>query len=261
MNNIPNKLWSSVIGAIGILTIFLVIVSIKEIKSIYYVGKNPNMTNMISVTGDGSAVAIPDVASFSFSVTEKAKTVDEAQAMATKKINEALKVVKESGVSDKDIETISYNINPHYEYQTYSCTATYCPSKSVLTGYEVSQTIGVKVRKLADAGKLFSVIGSAGVSNINGLTFSVDDMDNVKAIAREKAIQEAQAKAEILAKQLGVTLSRVSGFYENDSSYPRPMYGMGGAMEVSSVKVADSPEVPVGERKITTSVSITYEIK
>ena len=261
MNNIPNKFWSSVIGAIGILTIFLAIVAIKEIKSIFYVGKNPNMTNMITVSGEGSAVAMPDIASFSFSVTETAKTVDEAQSMATKKINEALKVVREAGVADKDIETQSYNINPHYEYQTGACTAYSCPSKSVLTGYDVSQSISVKVRKLADAGKLFSSIGSVGVTNINGLTFSVDNPDKVKEEARSKAIKQAQEKAETLARQLGVSLVRVTSFYENDNSYPRPMYGMGGAMEVSATKVMDAPEIPVGERKISSNVSVTYEIR
>jgi uncharacterized protein YggE len=215
---------------------------------------------MITVTGDGSAVAIPDVASFSFSVTETAKTVDEAQALSAKKINEALKVVRDSGVEDKDIDTQSYNINPHYEYQTGACTAYSCPSKSVLTGYDVSQTISVKIRKLSEAGKLFSSIGSAGVTNINGLTFSVNNPDKIKEVARAKAIKQAQDKAESLAKQLGVDLVRVTSFYENDNSYPRPMYGMGGAMELSS-KAVDSPEIVVGEKKITSNVSVTYEIR
>jgi uncharacterized protein YggE len=129
-----------------------------------------------------------------------------------------------------------------------------------LTGYDVSQTISVKIRKLSEAGKLFSSIGSAGVTNINGLTFSVNNPDKIKEVARAKAIKQAQDKAESLAKQLGVDLVRVTSFYENDNSYPRPMYGMGGAMELSS-KAVDSPEIVVGEKKITSNVSVTYEIR
>jgi uncharacterized protein YggE len=260
--NIPNKFWSTVIGAIGLLTIFLAIISIKEIKSIFYVGKNLNMSNMITVDGTGYAVAVPDIASFSFSVTETAKTVSEAQNKATKKINDTLKAVRDGGVEDKDIQTQSYYINPRYEYQNQLCNSYSCPpSKSILTGYDVSQSIMVKVRDLKKAGALFTAIGALDVQNINGLTFSVDEPEAVKSKARAEAIANAQTKAKSLAKQLGVSLVRVSSFSENGGGYPRPVYGMGGA-DMLSVKTASvAPEIPVGEDKITSNVSITYEIK
>jgi uncharacterized protein YggE len=260
--NIPNKFWSTVIGAIGLLTIFLAIISIKEIKSIFYVGKNLNMSNMITVEGTGNAVAVPDIATFSFSVTETAKTVADAQEQATKKINATLKAVRDGGVEDKDIQTQSYSINPHYEYQGSVCTAYSCPpSKSILTGYDVSQSIMVKVRDLKKAGALFTAIGSLDVQNINGLTFSVDEPESVKAEARAEAIANAQTKAKLLAKQLGVSLVRIVSFSENNGSYPRPIYGMGGADMISAKVASVAPEIPVGEDKITSTVSVTYEIK
>ncbi len=263
MINTPPKFWNTVMGAVGLLTIFLVVISIKEIKSIFYVGQNPNMSNLITVTGNGDAVAVPDIATFSFGVTETAKTVDEAQALATKKINDALKAVRDGGVEDKDIQNQSYNINPHYEYQNFACTTYSCPpSKSVLTGYDVSQNILVKVRDLKKAGALFSAIGATGVTNVNGLNFSVDDPDTVKAEARAEAIEKAQTKAKLLAKQLGVSLVRIVSFSEDNGDYYPRAYGMGGA-EMMSVKTASAPapEIPVGEQKVTSNVTITYEIK
>lgn len=258
--NIPNKFWSTVIGAIGLLTIFLAIVSIKGIKSIFYV--DPNTTNTITVEGTGDAIAVPDIATFSFSVTETAKTVADAQEQATKKINATLKAVRDGGVKDKDIQTQSYNINPHYEYQGSVCTTYSCPpSKSVLTGYEVSQSILVKVRDLKKAGALFTAIGALDVQNINGLTFSVDEPEVVKAEARAEAIANAQAKAKLLAKQLGVSLVRIVSFSENNNNYPRPMYAMGGADMLSAKTASVAPEIPVGEDKVTDTVTITYEIK
>ncbi len=260
--NIPNKFWSTVIGAIGLLTIFLAIISIKEIKSIFYVGKNLNMSNMITVDGTGHAVAVPDIATFSFSVIETAKTVADAQEQATKKINATLKAVRDGGVEDKDIQTQSYSINPHYEYQGSVCTNYSCPpSKSILTGYDVSQSIMVKVRDLKKAGALFTAIGSLDVQNINGLSFSVDEPEAVKAEARAEAIANAQSKAKLLAKQLGVSLVRIVSFSENSGGYPRPVYGMGGADMISAKVESVAPEIPVGEDKITSTVSVTYEIK
>lgn len=262
--NIPAKLWQVIIGAVGILTIFLVVISIKEIKSIGYVGKDNPVYNTISVNGKGEAVSIPDVATFSFSVTETAKTVAEAQSKATDKTNAALKAVRDAGIADKDIKTTSYSINPHYEYQNSVCTTGYCnPGKSVLTGYEVSQSIQVKIRDLAKAGAIFTSIGSLDVQNVNGLSFSIDDIEKVKAEARAKAIADAQTKAKELARQLGVRIVRITSFYDSSD---QPMYygrGEGVSVDMMSAKAASpmAPQIPIGEDKIMSNVTISYEIK
>jgi len=254
------------------LTLFLVAVFIKELKSISYVGKSDQIVNTISVNGKGDAMATPDVATFSFSVTENAKAITDAQTQATAKVNSALKAVRDAGVADKDIQTLSYTINPHYDYQTGACpmiattnsVAYPCnPGKQVLTGYDVSETIQVKVRALDKAGAIFASIGALNVQNVNGLDFSVDNPDAVKAQARADAIADAQSRAQVLAKQLGVSLVRVTSFYESgDQTYP--VYAMGGAVslkaDVASVP-APAPEVPAGEQKVTDNVTITYEIE
>jgi uncharacterized protein YggE len=257
MNN-QEKLWK--VGKwVGVfLMIFLAVISLKSLKSL---GDSSPIMNTISVNGKGEAVSIPDIATFSFSVTETAKTVKEAQDKASEKTNTALKAVKEGGVAEKDIKTLSYSINPHYEYTQPACTAYGCPGgKSVLTGYDVSQTIEVKVRDLTKAGALFDSIGTAGVQNVNGLSFSID-IDSVKAIARAEAITKAKEKAEKIAKDLGVSLVRITSFYDSSDDQVYPMYareGMGG--DVMSIKAA-APQIPTGEQKITATVSITYEIR
>lgn len=248
---------------VGILLVaFLAVLTIKEIKSIGYVGKDTPIMNSISVNGKGEAVAIPDIATFSFSVTETGKTVADAQAKATERTNNALKAVKDSGVAEKDIKTLSYSINPNYEYTQGPCTQYSCPGgKQILKGYDVSQTIEVKVRDLTKAGELFDSIGSVGVQNVNGLTFSIDDMDSIKAIARADAIAEAKTKAKKIAKDLGVTLVRVTSFYDSsdDVVYPYGREAMGG--DIMAQKASVAPEIPKGEQKITANVSITYEIR
>ncbi len=265
--NIPEKAWkiASVVGVL--LAIFLAAVSIKEFKSIGYVGKSEQILNSISVNGKGEIVAIPDVATFSFTVSETAKTVDEAQSKSTTKTNATLQAVRDAGVAANDIKTLSYSINPHYEYQSSVCPAAsygvqYCPpGKSILTGYEVSQSIEVKVRDLKKAGSIFTSIGALNVQNVNGLNFSVDDMDAVKDQARALAIKNAQAKAKELSKQLGVRIVRITSFYEN-SDYPAPYYSARGGDGLVKEQVANvAPEVPTGEQKIMSNVVITYEIR
>jgi len=228
------------------------------------------------VNGTGDAVAIPDVATFSFTVTETAKTVVAAQSAATTKSNTAIAAVKAGGVADKDIQTLSYSIDPHYDYQNGTCvynvssgsvssgvmipSSAICPpGKSVLTGYDVSESIQVKVRDLSKAGDLFSSIGSLGVENVNGLSFSVDKPDAVQAQARSAAIADAQSKANELAKELGVHIVRITSFNESNNQPGPIMYAMDSAKSVSAP--AASPQIPAGEQKVTDNVTITYEIE
>ncbi|MES3031521.1 MAG: SIMPL domain-containing protein [Patescibacteria group bacterium] len=263
MNNNKEQLWSVGKWAGVLLVIFLAVVSIKEFVSIKYVGKPDQYMNTISVNGKGEAISIPDIATFSFSVTETAKTVAEAQTKATEKTSAALVAIKAGGVEEKDIKTLSYSINPDYEYTSGICTPYQCgPSKQTLKGYVVSQTIEVKVRDLSKAGALFETIGAAGVQNVNGLAVSIDEIESVKAVARAEAIADAKTKAEKIAKDLGVRLVRITSFY--DQSDNGPYYdgrAMNESMSVSAVKAQVAPEIPTGEQKITSNVTITYEIR
>lgn len=259
MNN-QNNVWKVGVWVGVLLAVFLAVLSIKEIKSVYYVGKNTNISNIISVNGKGEAYAIPDIAVFSFGVTETAKTVAEAQSKSADKTNRILSSIKSQGVADKDIKTISYSINPHYEYINGICNEFRCPpGESKLSGYDVSQTIEVKVRDIEKAGAILSAIGSIGVQNVSGLSFSVDDIEFVRAKARAEAIENAKNKVKEIAKDLGVRIVGVTSFYDN-SDQPGPVaYGgfMDKAMAVSSIV----PEVPVGEQKVIVNVNISYEIK
>jgi len=260
--NTPIRFWNTIVTLAGVLIALAAVLVVKEIKSIGYVGVNPDTTNTITVDGTGDATAIPDVATFSFSVNETAKTVADAQTAATAKINAALKSVRDAGISDKDISTDSYSINPHYEYSGGICSTGYCPpSKQTLTGYDVSESISVKIRDLSKAGDIFTNIGSIGVQNVNGLSFAIDDPSSIQAAARGKAIADAQSKANELAKQLGVSLIRVVSFSEGNTQAPRPiMYAMD-SKTVSAGAAAPSPEIPTGQQKVTDDVTITYQIK
>jgi len=128
-------------------------------------------------------------------------------------------------------------------------------------GYTVSQTVEIKVRDTANAGSALSALGNAGVSNLSGPSFSVDDPEALRAEARAEAIADAKEKAHTLSKDLGVRLSRVTGYWENGGGYPiqynERAYGLGGDASAS----APVPELPVGENEVVVSVSVTYEIR
>jgi len=217
---------------------------------------------VITVQGEGEVLARPDIGEFSFSVLAEGKTAAEAQAKSAESLNAALSYLKEAGVEEKDIKTANYYLNPKYRYEQTVCTFSYCPpSNPVIDGYEVSQTVTVKVRDLDKSGELISGVGDKGATNISGLSFTIDDETALKAEARAKAIADAKENADKLAKDLGVRIVRMTGYWE-DQGYYQPMYSRDyGGADMAMSEGAASPQMPIGENEIRSTISITYEVR
>lgn len=216
----------------------------------------------ISVTGEGEVLAVPDVGQFSFSVTAVADTAVAAQEASGTAINDILAYLREQGIEDKDIKTQNYNLYPRYRWEERVCPfGSYCgPGEQVQDGFEVSQTVTVKVRETDKAGAIIAGVGEMGATNISSLNFTIDDMEALRAEAREQAIADAKAKAERLADQLGVDLKRIVSFYE-EQGYYQPYYSERSYMAMDAAEGFGGAELPMGEESTKVSVNITYEIK
>jgi uncharacterized protein YggE len=198
----------------------------------------------------------------------KKKSVTEAQKKVNDKMEKIMAFLKESKVEEKDIKNTYYNFNPTYEWQrtsaTIVCVAYPCPGpegKQVQTGFEVTQSVDIKVRVLEDAGKIVSGLGDNGATNLSSINFTVDDMDKLKADARKEAISKAKIKAEQLAKDLGVELVRIISFNEG-GDYPVMNYARADMMSVKAEGAGAAPTVlPVGQNKMVSNITITYEIR
>jgi hypothetical protein len=247
--------------ALGALALFLLVLTMGELKSYSYIGSGVAATNTITVSGKGDVFAVPDTATFSVTVQEQAQDVKAAQDAATKKSNDIIAYLKGAGIAEKDIQTTDYSVNPQYQWTEITCVRYPCPpGKQTLTGFQVSQTLTIKVRDTKKAGDFLSGVGSRGAFQVSGLSFTIDDQDALEAQARGKAIDDARTKAEALAKQLGVTLVRIVGFSEN-GNYPGPVYMKSMAVGMGGAEAAPSPDIPVGQNKITSNVSVTYEVR
>jgi uncharacterized protein YggE len=261
--------------ALCMLGIFLLVATVGELKGLAYIGSGIAPTDTISADGEGDVFAVPDTATFSFTVDETAKDVATAQASATTKSNAIIEYLKGQGIADTDIQTTDYSINPQYSYSQAGCPqpavsngsgtgisiapAIYCPpGKQTITGYEVSQTVSVQVHDTSKAGAFLAGIGSKGASNVSGLSLTVSNEDALQIQARNKAIVDAQGKAQALAKSLGVQLVRIVGYSDNSGRIVP--YAQNMAMGATAA-AAPAPEIPTGQNKITSDVTITYEIR
>ncbi len=249
------------IAAIALLGLFLLAKVITEFQKM---GNDEPYYNSITLTGEGEVISIADIGKFTFSVSETSESVDSAQKMATEKINKVLTALKEKGVDEKDIKTLNYNINPKYQWvvDTKNCYGSNnCPNgNSVIVGYDVSQTIEVKIRDTKKAGELLTQVGAQGVGNVSGLQFSIDDEEALKQQAIALAIADAKAKAEKLSKELGLDIDKIVGYSEENYAYPMYNKGMGGDAMSVRAEMAVAPQTPVGENTVTARVFVTFEL-
>lgn len=252
------KISISIFILLVVLSLFVVIKLVNEVKASSYIGRGNQPANTISVDGSGEVTAVSDIATLSLNISKDGSTAKEAQNLLNEQVTKTLEYLKGKNIEDKDIKSEYGGLSPKYSYE--KCYTYSCPTNPKIVGYTATQSITVKVREVDSANDIKTGLAELGITDMTGPTFSIDDEENYKNNARSQAIAEARTKAQALATDLGVKLGKVVSFYENENgnypSYAKTMSA--GAMD----SVAESaPVLPKGENKITSNVTVVYEIK
>ncbi|MDO8523407.1 MAG: SIMPL domain-containing protein [bacterium] len=244
----------------------------------------PGTYRSFSVAGEGKVVAVPDVATFSFSIiTEGGKDLAALQKENTTKGNKIIDFIKSSGVAAKDIKTEGYSVYPRYTNYTCRQVSTpmmqggtsgvgiaapsiaiaypvdkVCPPPEI-SGYSISQTVSVKIRDFVKAGDILTGAVSNGANSVSQLSFDIDDRDKVELEARAAAIEKAKVKAQAVAKAGGFRLGRLLAIDEGSSPvyYARALSFDSGAKAES----APAPTIEPGSQDIIINVTLRYEIR
>jgi len=249
------KLPQFIMAVAAALILFLVILTVSEIAGISnkikegrYIGQGSQYKDTISISGVGKVLAKPDIGQVDLSVISDATTVAAAQKDNTDKMNKITQAMKDLGIDEKDLQTVNYSIYPRYQYTT---------GKSTIIGYEVTQTLEVKIRNLDKSGDILGKAASMGANQVGSLTFTFDNPESFQSEARQKAVADAKQKAQDLAKGLGVSLGKITSFSETVSGQPSPVYsldmGVGGGGGAT-------PEIQTGQNEIQVNVTLSYEI-
>jgi len=266
---IPNQyiknLYKALLVFLVVLSLFFAVKLLAEFKSYLMMGGSES--NTITLSGHGEVQAVPDIANVYFTISKEGKTAKEAQDAVALVEKATLDFLKENNIEDKDIKASNASFYPKYKYvyetQVLPCNEFGCPprpGKNVISGYEASESTTVKIRNVDEVGAVMQGLGSLGVTNVNGPNFAIDDEEALKAQARREAISNAQEKAKVLARDLGVKLGRISSFNEG-GDYGAVYFSKNAAFD-SNESVASTPaQIPKGENTISSDVTITYEIK
>ena len=250
---------------LGLLILFMGLITLGSIANLNFEKANHVAMSpaTISVSGVGEVVAVPDIGRFTFSVTAQGEDAATAQKLSGTAINDIMAYLREAGVEEKDIKTSGYNQYEKYRWEERICpVGSFCPQGDrVSDGFEVNQSVEVKVRNTDEAGALIAGVGERGATNISGLNFAIDDIEAVRSEARALAITDAKEKADELAQQLGVRIVRIVNYYEGGNS-GGDFYQESRAMSMDAAGGEfTAPEISVGEQETTAQVTIVFEVK
>lgn len=209
----------------------------------------------ITVVGTGTASVVPDIGVINVGVEVQAANVAAARTQAAETMARIQAALKKSGVDDKDVQTQFFNIFPRYDQPKIPNGA------PQISGYTVNNQVTVKVRNIDRLSQVLDGAIAAGgdAVRVNSVGFAVDKPEQAQAQARDKAMADAKARAEQLAKQAGVQLGKVRSVSEViGGNTPVPYLAAGAS---AGGKGGGPTPISSGEQEITASVSMVFEIK
>ena len=216
--------------------------------------EEPAMDRTISVSGTGQASAQPDVAVISIGVTTEAKEAGEALTENSVQMTGVISALKSGGVLAKDIRTQTIRLSPRYEQPPRTAGGAQKPAE--LVGFTASNVVEARVRDLDGLGDLLDAAVKAGGNQIQGIRFEIEDQSALLVQARDAAWQDAQAKAEQLAKLAGAELGAALTIQEF-SHTPR-LYEA--ARAVAFDMAAAPVPIEAGEQSIQIEVQVTWQM-
>ena len=210
---------------------------------------SPNGT--IRVSGSARVEIEPDMATFSFTVTERAETTREAQERANVNVQRAYRILTENyGIDARDIATTYMNISPEYSWTD---------GKQVLQGQRATQTISVTLRDLEALGNVLDSLSEISGISVGSISLDSSVRSDSLSSARALAMEDARARAEDYAAAEGLKVGGVSSVTEagSDSS----AYRLGNAVMKTAAVAADMEGVSTGYYLSTITVTSDVEVE
>lgn len=204
----------------------------------------------ISVTGEGTASAAPDMATIQTGVVSQAPTAKEALAANSKTMEAILAVLKERQIAARNVQTSQFNVQPIYNSDRQGRTM------PQIEAYQVTNQVHVRVRKLDELGEVLDALVQGGSNEISGISFGLADPSPVLDEARRSAVANARSRAELYAKEAGVKLGKVRSISEQASRPPQPF-----AMARGFVAEAAAVPLATGENEYRVSIDMEFALE
>ncbi|KGG81207.1 hypothetical protein Y919_02150 [Caloranaerobacter azorensis H53214] len=210
-----------------------------------------DLTNTITVSGEGVIKVKPDIAYINIGVETVSKNSKDAQIENKNKMANIMNEIKSFKIKDDDIKTIEYSITSKKEYDREK-------GKSVITGYMVRNVVQITIRDIDNVGKIIDRASEAGANLITNINFSVEDKEKYYLDALKMAMEKARKKGTAIADTFGVKLGMPYKVVEmSDINYSI----IGGYRDAFTYLKEDAVNTPIsqGELEVRAKVNVVYK--
>jgi len=217
---------------------------------------NQKKQSTISVYGIGTVLAQPDIIQMGITLSNVNKTNKAAQDEVNKMVRQALAVLKNAGIEDKNIMTASLTFRSEYEYTNRRILVGQRAEQSIIFSVDNIDNDSERVSEIID--KLIQINGI----ELNQINFSVKNTTEYYVKSRELAYQKAVEKANQYAALSNLKIVKVSSISEEANQQVSPisnrMMNNKLAYEAATSDAGASTIVPMGELEITTRIFIEF---
>lgn len=204
--------------------------------------------SQITVTVDGQASTMPDMAQAAFTISTGGDTAAAATSDNNARYERLLSRLHALGIAQSDIQTagLTLNYNPTPKPPD-------TPQPGVRYGYFAARSVNVTVRRLENVGKAIDTAVAAGVTDLGGVSFSTSREQQLFASALRDGIERARRHAQAMAEAAGLHILRVRSIQEGAPAIFRP------GVQADTFQMAKAAPVPtqVAPSPVQTSATVT----
>ncbi|MDR0320628.1 MAG: SIMPL domain-containing protein [Treponema sp.] len=230
------------------------------LTALFITGCGRQNQSTISVFGTGTILVQPDLIQMYITLSNVARTTKIAQEEVSRMVRQALAVLKEADIEDKNISTTSLTFNSEYEYRN---------NGRVLLGQKAEQRITFSIDEINnDSEKVSRIIDQLIQINgiaLNQIKFSVRNNTEYFIKSRDLAFQKAVEKAEQYAELSKLRIVKVLSVSEEGNQQISSMNNRLASQQLYEAamedSVAGSTVVPTGELEITTRILVVFLLK
>jgi uncharacterized protein YggE len=198
----------------------------------------------IQATGDAQVSVAPDLARVQVSVVSRAATADEASQANATRAAAVIAAIRQLIGSAGEIRTAYYNVMAYSEGN---------PPRQA--GFQVTNSLQVTILNLQIVGRVLDAAIAAGANRVDSLSLGLRDDDPSMLQALQAAGSRARARAEAIARGLGVTVGRV--LHASEGGVIRPLVT---DTRLTAAPAATTP-IETGSLTITAHVTVEYEVQ
>lgn len=202
----------------------------------------------VDVTATGAVSVAPDEAVVRFAVVRTAGSAETARAGVAEDVAAVRTALRDAGVPDEAVETVSFGVFPVYDDQRRSDDGPREP-----TGYRATHALAVTV-PVDDAGATVDTVVGAGADEVYGVAFTLSEerRADLRAQAVENAVAAARADADAAAGAAGLTVDSVRTITVEDGDSVSPL------LVRAEADAAGGMSFDPGPTTVRATVRVTY---